>query len=103
VGCQASLTVILNSNTLINNQQALYIKQLAPSAVYKPCSGTKRLLHFPAFSKMNIGIIGAGAIGGTLAGQLTKLGHTVYLANSRGPETLTDLATKTGAKAVTAR
>jgi len=52
---------------------------------------------------MNIGIIGAGAIGGTLAGQLTKLGHTVYLANSRGPETLTDLAAKTGAKAVTAR
>ena len=52
---------------------------------------------------MNIGIIGAGAIGGTLAGQLTKVGHTVYLANSRGPETLTDLAAKTGATAVTAR
>jgi predicted dinucleotide-binding enzyme len=52
---------------------------------------------------MKIGIIGAGAIGGTLTGQLTKLGHTVYLANSRGPETLADLATKTGATAVTAR
>lgn len=51
---------------------------------------------------MNIGIIGAGYIGGTLAGRLTKLGHTVYVANSRGPETLKDLAEKTGATAVTA-
>jgi predicted dinucleotide-binding enzyme len=51
---------------------------------------------------MKIGIIGAGYIGGTLAGRLTKLGHTVYVANSRGPETLTDLAQKTGATAVTA-
>jgi predicted dinucleotide-binding enzyme len=33
---------------------------------------------------MKIGIIGAGHIGGTLARKLTKLGHTVSLANSRG-------------------
>ena len=52
---------------------------------------------------MNIGIIGAGYIGGTLAGRLTKLGHKVYLANSRGPETLKDTAVKTGATAVTAQ
>jgi predicted dinucleotide-binding enzyme len=52
---------------------------------------------------MNIGIIGAGYIGGTLAGRFTKLGHTVYIANSRGPQTLTDLAQKTGATAVTAQ
>ncbi|MET4073707.1 NAD(P)-binding domain-containing protein [Hymenobacter sp. UYCo722] len=51
---------------------------------------------------MNIGIIGAGYIGGALAGRLTQLGHTVYVANSRGPETLHDLATKTGATPVTA-
>jgi predicted dinucleotide-binding enzyme len=51
---------------------------------------------------MNIGIIGAGYIGGTLAGRLTQLGHTVYVANSRGPETLADLSQKTGATAVTA-
>ena len=51
---------------------------------------------------MKIGIIGAGYIGGTLAGRLTKLGHTVFVANSRGPETLADLAQKTGATAVTA-
>jgi len=51
---------------------------------------------------MKIGIIGAGYIGGTLAGRLTKLGHTVYVANSRGPETLKDLAQKTGATPVTA-
>jgi predicted dinucleotide-binding enzyme len=52
---------------------------------------------------MNIGIIGAGYIGSALAGRLTSLGHSVYIANSRGPETLTDLAQKTGATPVTAR
>lgn len=51
---------------------------------------------------MNIGIIGAGMIGGTLARRLTALGHEVSIANSRGPETLADLAAETGAKAVTA-
>ncbi len=51
---------------------------------------------------MKIGIIGAGYIGGTLAGRLTQLGHTVSIANSRGPETLKDLAEKTGATPVTA-
>ena len=52
---------------------------------------------------MNIGIIGAGHIGSALAVQLTSLGHSVYIANSRGPETLTDVAKKTGATAVTAK
>jgi predicted dinucleotide-binding enzyme len=49
---------------------------------------------------MNIGIIGAGNIGGTLTRLLTRLGHKVSVANSRGPETLTDLAQETGAHAV---
>jgi predicted dinucleotide-binding enzyme len=52
---------------------------------------------------MNIGIIGAGNIGSALAGNLVKLGHTVSIANSRGPETLKDVAAKTGAKPVTAQ
>ncbi|WP_375373987.1 NADPH-dependent F420 reductase [Hymenobacter cellulosivorans] len=55
------------------------------------------------FPSMNIGIIGAGFIGSALAVRLTSLGHTVYIANSRGPETLTDLAQKTGATPVTAQ
>jgi 8-hydroxy-5-deazaflavin:NADPH oxidoreductase len=49
---------------------------------------------------MKIGIIGAGQIGGTLTRRLTALGHTVMVANSRGPETLADLAAETGATAV---
>jgi 8-hydroxy-5-deazaflavin:NADPH oxidoreductase len=52
---------------------------------------------------MKIGIIGAGMIGGTLARRWTKLGHEVFIANSRGPETLRDLEKETGAKAVTAK
>jgi predicted dinucleotide-binding enzyme len=50
---------------------------------------------------MKIGIIGAGNIGGTLTRRLSALGHEVFVANSRGPETLKDLAKETGAKAVT--
>ncbi|MEV0917504.1 NAD(P)-binding domain-containing protein [Streptomyces sp. NPDC049967] len=51
---------------------------------------------------MKIGIIGAGNIGGNLTRRLTALGHEVSVANSRGPETLADLAEETGATAVTA-
>ena len=49
---------------------------------------------------MKIGIIGAGQIGGTLTRRFSALGHEVFVANSRGPETLTDLAAETGARAV---
>jgi 8-hydroxy-5-deazaflavin:NADPH oxidoreductase len=49
---------------------------------------------------MKIGIIGAGHIGGTLTRRLTALGHEVSVANSRGPETLADLARETGARPV---
>jgi predicted dinucleotide-binding enzyme len=47
-----------------------------------------------------IGIIGAGNNGGTLTRRLAALGHEVFVANSRGPETLRDLAAETGATAV---
>jgi predicted dinucleotide-binding enzyme len=49
---------------------------------------------------MKIGIIGAGQIGGTLTRRLTDLGYEVFVANSRGPDTLSDLAAETGATAV---
>lgn len=51
---------------------------------------------------MNIGIIGSGNIGGTLARYLTNLGHQVIIANSRGPESLREIAAETGANPVTA-
>jgi predicted dinucleotide-binding enzyme len=51
---------------------------------------------------MKIGIIGSGNIGSTLARKLAKAGHSLLIANSRGPETLQDLADETGATAVTA-
>jgi predicted dinucleotide-binding enzyme len=49
---------------------------------------------------MNIGIIGAGNIGGTLARRFVALGHHVALANSRDPETIASLAVECGATAV---
>jgi len=51
---------------------------------------------------MRIGIIGAGNIGGNLTRRFTALGHEVSVANSRGPETLAELAEETGASAVLA-
>ncbi|GHE11207.1 NADPH-dependent F420 reductase [Streptomyces alanosinicus] len=51
---------------------------------------------------MKIGIIGAGNIGGNLTRRLTALGHDVFVANSRGPETLGQLAEETGATPVRA-
>jgi predicted dinucleotide-binding enzyme len=51
---------------------------------------------------MKVGLIGAGNIGGALARRLGELGHEVSVANSRGPQTLGDLAAETGATAVTA-
>ena len=52
---------------------------------------------------MKIGIIGSGQIGGTLTRRLSALGHKVFVANSRGPESLRDLAAETGAKPVSVR
>jgi len=49
---------------------------------------------------MHIGIIGAGNMGATLAELLTGLGDQVTIANSRGPRTLADIASRTGATPV---
>jgi predicted dinucleotide-binding enzyme len=35
---------------------------------------------------LNIGILGAGSIGKLLARKLAQAGHSVKVANSRGPE-----------------
>ena len=48
---------------------------------------------------MDIGIIGAGHIGATLAGHLTRVGHRVAIANSRGPGTLSDMVAELGPRA----
>jgi 8-hydroxy-5-deazaflavin:NADPH oxidoreductase len=48
---------------------------------------------------MDIGIIGAGNIGSVLAKLAVDHGHTVVIANSRGPETLRDLVAALGPSA----
>ena len=52
---------------------------------------------------MDIGIIGSGHIGSTLAGRLADLGHRVSIANSRGPASLAALAADIGATAATVK
>ena len=49
---------------------------------------------------MNIGIIGSGNIGAALTRHFTRVGHTVLIANSRGPKSLAALAKETNAKPV---
>jgi predicted dinucleotide-binding enzyme len=43
-----------------------------------------------------VGLIGSGRIGGTVAKLAAAAGHPVILSNSRGPDTLRDLATEVG-------
>jgi predicted dinucleotide-binding enzyme len=48
---------------------------------------------------MKIGIIGAGHIGANAARLFAKAGHEIAIANSRGPETLTELVGEIGENA----
>ncbi len=50
---------------------------------------------------MKIGVIGAGNIGATLARKLAAAGHEIKLANSKGPESIRELAAEVGATATT--
>jgi prephenate dehydrogenase len=50
---------------------------------------------------MKIGILGTGNIGRTLVKRLSKAGHEVKVANSRGPETIDADLLSGGARAVT--
>jgi 8-hydroxy-5-deazaflavin:NADPH oxidoreductase len=43
-----------------------------------------------------VGIIGSGMIGGTVARLSVAAGHRVVVSNSRGPETLAELAAELG-------
>ncbi|MHB0871760.1 MAG: NADPH-dependent F420 reductase [Chloroflexota bacterium] len=47
-------------------------------------------------TRVNIGIIGAGHIGGTAARLFAEAGHQVAVSNSRGPATLTSLVRQLG-------
>lgn len=51
---------------------------------------------------MRIGVIGSGKIGSTAARLFARAGHQVAIANSRGPETLSDLVEEIGENATAA-
>ncbi|MFG1914095.1 NADPH-dependent F420 reductase [Micromonospora sp. NPDC048898] len=46
-----------------------------------------------------MGFIGSGAIGSAIARLAVEAGHQVVLSNSRGPETLADMAAELGPRA----
>lgn len=50
---------------------------------------------------MKIAVIGAGKIGGAVAGRMVLAGNEVEIANSRGPDTLRERAEELGASAAT--
>src|SRR5260370_1602704 len=49
---------------------------------------------------MNFGVIGPGNVGEVIVRKLRDAGYPVKMANARGPESLRDLAAKTGATPV---
>jgi predicted dinucleotide-binding enzyme len=49
---------------------------------------------------MHIGVIGTGDIGAVIIRKLRHAGYGVKMANTRGPESLKDLAANTGARPV---
>jgi predicted dinucleotide-binding enzyme len=49
---------------------------------------------------MNIGLIGSGSFGAALGRRFTKAGHALTIANSRGPESIKELARELEARAV---
>jgi 8-hydroxy-5-deazaflavin:NADPH oxidoreductase len=48
---------------------------------------------------MKIGVIGIGEMGGTIARRLSEKGHSVRVANSRGPDAVRQFADEIGAEA----
>jgi predicted dinucleotide-binding enzyme len=52
---------------------------------------------------MKIGVLGVGMIGQPIIRKLTSAGYDVKIANSKGPETLSDFAKEVGANAVLAQ
>jgi hypothetical protein len=52
---------------------------------------------------MKIGVIGSGEMGGTLARRWSEKGHTVRVANSRGPSAIKHFADSIGAEAADVR
>jgi phosphoglycerate dehydrogenase-like enzyme len=49
--------------------------------------------------EITVGFIGSGRIGSAIARLAIEAGHQVVLSNSRGPETLADLAAELGPRA----
>src|SRR3954471_17260911 len=50
---------------------------------------------------MRIAVLGAGRMGSAIARHMTRAGHEVTISNSRGPDTLGDVAAATGATPAT--
>lgn len=58
-------------------------------------NGARRITLAPTMTT-TIGIIGSGNIGSALARALTTAGHSIVIANSRGPESLESLVAELG-------
>jgi len=83
----------------------------SPESILEPAAVIRRLTELGVRvdvvrtnpPRLKLGIIGAGQVGATLVRRLRALGHDVFVANARGPESLTELARETGAHAVSVR
>jgi 8-hydroxy-5-deazaflavin:NADPH oxidoreductase len=65
-------------------------------ALRRPVGGMPEPPRLVGADMTTLGLIGSGMIGGTLATLAVDAGYQVVLSNSRGPETLQDLAAELG-------
>jgi predicted dinucleotide-binding enzyme len=74
---------------------------VAARGLVRPGFATHLLLTAVAIigyaQRVKVGVIGAGSMGSTLARRLARLGHEVWIASSRAPEQLAELAAEVGA------
>ncbi|MFE6449652.1 NADPH-dependent F420 reductase [Nocardiopsis dassonvillei] len=73
-----------------------------PAPLFALSRRTRDLDSYRRKTHMKISVIGTGNIGSQVIRSLARAGHEITIANSRGPETLRELADETGATPATA-
>lgn len=79
--------------------KAVFQRESSEFVTSGPCHSLSYKVHpYPpnTMQPLNIGILGSGNIGHATAVHLVKAGHRVWLANSRGPDSLRDLVGRLG-------
>jgi 8-hydroxy-5-deazaflavin:NADPH oxidoreductase len=92
---QCAIGVLMFEHVLINRRRRALLGAAAALVFQRVLQPMTASSQTTPGSKMKIGVIGAGHIGGTIGGLWIKAGHPVFLS-SRHPEELQDLVARLG-------